>query len=187
MFHRLPQVNGLTQHVVDVLSEMPKDYWKNHMNDFAYFMGHLKAMLTLRNTESGWHRMNQARRILLIYLEQDKDWIRLISWSLNALDINHSEPQIKVEIENFEFKQITNFQAHVGNMILMARKGKFMNNFSDIIKDTEIHLSNMIGLFRRIVSYFAFDIMGSSTCSIKFLSIKKTTWIRNVQLYILFH
>ena len=104
----------------------------------------------LRGTLIGWHRINRVTRRSGGLLEQDKDWIKLLAWCRNALDINHSKPRFKVEIENFKIHPGNKFSNPRWRYDFSGKNGATQSNFSDIIIDMHIHLSNMLTFFEEL-------------------------------------
>jgi len=51
------------------------------------------------------------------FLEQNKDWIKLLAMYRNALDVNHSKPGFKVVIENFKLRAGNKFTNPCWHMI----------------------------------------------------------------------
>ncbi len=145
----LPQVNGLTQHVVTFLGNAKRFLEKSH-ELLCVFYGAPKSNANFEKYRS-WMAANESSKTeVRDLLELDKDWIRLIAWSRNALDINHSKPQFKVEIENFKIQAGNKFSGPRWKYDFSGKEGEVQDDFSDIIKDMDIHLSNMLAFFEEL-------------------------------------
>lgn len=145
----LPQVKNLAQHVVTFLGDAKRFLEKSH-ELLCIFYGAPKRGANFEKYRN-WMASNESSKAEVVdLLEQDKDWIRLIAWSRNALDINHSKPQFKIEIENFKIQAGNKFSIPRWKYDFSGKEGEVQNDFSDIIKDMDIHLSNMLTFFEEL-------------------------------------
>jgi hypothetical protein len=95
------------------------------------------------------HEASKADVIAL--LESDKDWIRLLAWYRNALDINHSRPGFEVVIENFKLCAGNKFTNPCWRYDFSGRKnGKVQDEPTDLINDMNTYIMNMLDFFEEL-------------------------------------
>jgi len=145
----LPQVNDLEGQVAIFLGNAKRYLEKTHELLCLFY----KASNNDANFEAyrAWTGKNMPDRNTIIeLLEQDKDWIQIIAWSRNALEINHSEPQFDVKIENFKLNPGNKFSSPRWKYDFSARQGPVHNDFSDILIDMDVYLSNLLTFFEEL-------------------------------------
>src|SRR3989304_8271311 len=146
---QLLQLEDLEQHVVAFLGNAKRLLETSHgliniFYDSPYCDSNFKSYREWMAKNKPDHE--NIRRLL----EQDKDWIQFISWSRNALDVNHSQPQFKVVIENFKLNKGNRFTSPTWRYDFTAKNGGVQNEPSDIIRDMNIHMNNMLTFFEEI-------------------------------------
>lgn len=146
---QLPQLEDLEQHVVAFLGNAKRFLETSHgliniFYDSPYFDSNFKSYREWMAKNKPDHE--NIRRLL----EQDKDWIQFISWSRNALDVNHSQPQFKVVIENFKLNKGNRFTSPSWRYDFTAKNGGVQNKPSDIIMDMNIYMNNMLTFFEEV-------------------------------------
>ena len=145
----LPQVNDLYQHGSSFLGNAKRFLEKSH-ELLCIFYGAPNAGANFR-TYREWMLSNaNDKNEINDLLEQDKDWIRLISWCRNALDINHSKNDFKLEIENFKMHPGNKFSPPCWRYDFTGEKGDIQEGYSDIIHDMNVHMSNMLTFFEEL-------------------------------------
>ena len=145
----LPQVNELHQRVFVFFGNAKRFLEKSH-ELLCIFYGAPKSGSKFKKYRD-WMVSNKPSKIeVRDLLEQDKDWIKLIASCRNALDINHSKPQFKVEIENFKMHAGNKFSNPRWKYDFSADNGEVQNNYSDVIKDMDVHLTNMLTFFEEL-------------------------------------
>ena len=90
-------------------------------------------------------------------LSQDQEWIRFISESRNALAINHARPNFVLEVRNFTLDAGNRFSAPTWRYDLSKRGGSVQDYWSDIAKDMDTHLHNMLTFFEELYILCALD------------------------------
>lgn len=145
----LPQINNLEQRVVSFLGNAKRFLEKSHEllsifyncdrlgSDFPQYRVQMKKNSSLK-TE------------VINLLEQDKNWIQRLALYRNALDINHSGPDFKVEIENFKFCVGNKFSSPSWKYDFTKKKGGVQECPSDLIRDIEVFLANMLSFFEEL-------------------------------------
>lgn len=147
--HKLPQVKDLEQHVGSFLGNAKRFLERSHkllciFYDSPYFESNFKFY-------RDWLAKNKPNNErLLQLLEKDKDWIQFISWSRNALDVNHSQSQFNVIIENFKLHKGNKFSIPSWRYDFTSKNGGIQKKPSGIIKDMDAHMNNMLTFFEEM-------------------------------------
>lgn len=146
---QLPQVEDLEQHVVSFLGYAKRFLEATHRL-LCIFYGSPDFTSNFKSYRD-WMAKNNHNDELIRILEQDKDWIKLIAWSRNALDANHSKPEFKVTIENFKLHKGNKFSSPSWHYDFRDKDKKYLQKeASDIIVDMDIYLTNMLTFFEEI-------------------------------------
>ncbi|MBA7535444.1 hypothetical protein ES705_27700 [subsurface metagenome] len=145
----LPQVEYLEQHVVAFLGHA-KRFLESSYGLLGIFYNSPSFESNFRSYREWMAKNKPDQKKIRHLLEQDKDWIQFISWSRNALDVNHSKPQFKVIIENFKIQKGNKFTNPCWRYDFRATNGGIQNEPSDIIRDMDIHMSNMLTFLEEV-------------------------------------
>ena len=145
----LPQVADLYHHVTSFLGNAKRFLEKTH-EILCIFYGAPNAEANF-NSYKTWMSKNFPQNLEVNnLLEQDEEWIRHIAWCRNALDINHSKPHFKVEIQNLKLHPGNKFSSPGWRYDFTGKgKGK-QDKFSDIIRDMDVYMSNMLMFFEEL-------------------------------------
>jgi hypothetical protein len=146
---QLPQVEDLEQHVVSFLGNAKRFLETSHgLINIFYGAPNFESNFKLYRE---WMAENKPdHENIRQLLEHDKDWIQFISWSRNALDVNHSQPRFRVIIENFKLHKGNKFTSPSWRYDFTAKKGGVQNKPSDIIRDMNIHMNSMLTFFEEL-------------------------------------
>lgn len=99
-----------------------------------------------------WMSKNKPDKANIIkMLKEDKDWIYQIASLRNAHEINHSEPQFEVEILNFKLNPGNKVSTPAWQYDFRARQGSIQTEFSDILTDMNVFLSNLLTFFEELL------------------------------------
>lgn len=112
------------------------------------------------------------KRRLIKMLDDDKDWIKQIALLRNAHEINHAEPQFDVEIVNFKLYPGNKFSNPGWRYDFSGRKGPVQVEFSDIVTDMNVYLSNLLTFFEE---FLIFCIVDNSDKNYNFKIYKQLT------------
>ncbi len=148
----LPQVNDLYQHVTSFLGNA-KRFLEKTYELLSVFYG-------APNTEANF----QAYRIWMLsnaperkeindLIEQDKAWVRHVAWCRNALDINHSKQHFRLEIQNFKLHPGNKFSTPSWRYDFTEKGGGTQEQFTDIIHDMDVYMSNMLTFFEELLLF----------------------------------
>lgn len=97
----LPQVKNLEERVVTFLGYGKRFLETSHELLCIFYGSDFKG--SKFHEYRKWMEENRPSKTEVItFLEQEKDWIKLLASYRNALDINHSKPGFEVIIENFK-------------------------------------------------------------------------------------
>jgi len=145
----LPQVADLYHHATSFLGNAKRFLEKTH-ELLCIFYGAPNAEANF-NTYKTWMSKNSPKSLEVnCLLEKDKEWIRHIAWCRNALDINHSKPHFKVDIQNLKLHPGNKFSSP-GWRYDFTEKGKGkQDEFTDMIRDMDIYMSNMLTFFEEL-------------------------------------
>lgn len=139
----LPQVADLEQRVVSFLGNGKRFLEKTHeLLCIFYDCPHLDSNFTAYREWMTKHEPNRNEVIQL--LAQNEDWIKMIAWYRNALDINHAKPGFIVTISNFKIHAGNKFSNPCWQFDFQGKGGDTQNNPSDLIKDMSVFLTNML-------------------------------------------
>jgi len=83
-------------------------------------------------------------------LAKDQEWIRFIAESRNALPINHARAHFILEVRNFSLEPANKFSAPSWCYDLSERGGSVQGYWSDIVRDMDTHLHNMLTFFEEL-------------------------------------
>lgn len=145
----LPQVANLEQSVESFLGNAKRflEFTYALLNKFYGTPNYEANFSSYRN----WMMENKPECTKIIdALEQDKEWVQFISWSRNALDINHSRDGFKVTIENFKLYKGNKFSSPSWQYDFTERNGKKQKEPSDITVDMNIYMHNMTTFFEEL-------------------------------------
>lgn len=83
-------------------------------------------------------------------LSGDQEWIRFVAESRNALSVNHARPKFVLEVQNFTLRPGNKVSAPSWRYDLSERGGPVQDYWSDIVKDMDTHLHNMLTFFEEL-------------------------------------
>jgi hypothetical protein len=89
-------------------------------------------------------------RAVLTLLDGDKDWIRFIAEARNALSVNHARQNFILEVQNFKLQPGNKFSGPSWRHDLSDRGGPVQEYWSDIIKDMDTHMHNMLTFLEEV-------------------------------------
>ncbi|MGA2526513.1 MAG: hypothetical protein ABSF79_07850 [Smithellaceae bacterium] len=99
-----------------------------------------------------WLTKNKPdKKEIIELLEKDKDWIKQLSFMRNAHDINHAEANFNLEIVNFKLYPGNKFSSPGWRFDFSGRQGSKQANFSDIVTNMDIHISNLLTFFEELL------------------------------------
>jgi len=146
----LPQVNNLEQRVVTFLGNGKRFLEKSH-ELLCIFYGSDFGDSNFEAYRDWMAKHKPSETEIITFLEQEKDWIQLLAWRRNALDINHSRSGFKVIIENFKLRAGNKFTNPCWQYDFSNKKnGKAQNKPSDLIRDMEVSIMNMLDFFEKL-------------------------------------
>jgi hypothetical protein len=87
---------------------------------------------------------------VLTLLAGDKDWIRFIAEARNALSVNHARQNFVLEVQNFKLQPGNKFSGPSWRHDLSDRGGPVQEYWSDIIKDMNTHMHNMLTFLEEV-------------------------------------
>jgi len=166
----LPQVTDLDQHITSFLGNAKRFLEKTH-ELLCLFYDTPNAEANFQSYRA-WMLANASEsKEVNDLLEQDKEWIRHIAWCRNALDINHSKTHFKLEIQNFKLHPGNKFSSPSWRYDFAEKGGVTQEEFTDIIHDMDVHMSNMLMFFEEL---FLFCIKDNWDTRFNFGLFKKT-------------
>jgi hypothetical protein len=152
----LPQVEDLEGKVAIFLGNAKRFLEKTHEFLSIFYM--------TPNTGSNfkayreWVEKNMPeKRDLIKMLEDDKDWIKQIASLRNAHEINHAEPQFDVKIVNFKLYPENKFANPGWRYDFSGKQGPVQAEFSDIVTDMNVYLSNLLTFFEELLIFCIMD------------------------------
>ena len=145
----LPQVDDLEQRVVTFLGNAKRFLEKAHeLLCVFYNTPHLDSNFEAYRK---WMTKNEpTRNDVIQLLEQDKDWIKLLAWYRNALDINHAKQGFSVSISNFKMHAGNKFSNPCWQFDFQGKGGDAQESPSDLIKDMSAFLGNLLPFFEAL-------------------------------------
>ncbi len=165
----LPQVEDLKGSVAIFLGNAKRFLEKTH-EYLCLFYG-------APNSGSGfqayreWLTKNKTdKQGLIKLLENDKDWIRQIAFLRNTHEMNHAEQNFNLEIVNFKLYPGNKCSTPGWRYDFSREQGEVQNEFSDIVTDMGIHLTNLLTFFEELL---ILCIMDSSDKNYKYEIYKK--------------
>ena len=166
----LPQIEGLENHVAVFLGNAKRFLEKTH-EFLCLFYGAPDSGSNFQ-TYREWLAKNKANKQDLIkLLEDDKNWIKQISLMRNAHEINHAKPDFNVEITNFKINPGNKCSTPGWRFDFSGQQGATQMDYSDIVTDMNIHLTNLLTVFEELL---LICIMDCSDSNYKFKMYKKT-------------
>lgn len=146
----LPQVEHL-EDTVGIFLNNAKRFLEKTYEFLAIFYKAPKSNSNFKSYRE-WLTKNEPLKIkLLELLNDDKDWIQQISDLRNSHDINHAQNNFNVEILNFKLHPDNKCSAPSWRFDFSEKKRQKQNEFSDIITDMNIHISNLLTFFEELV------------------------------------
>ena len=142
----LPQVDNLEQRVVTFLGNGKRFLEKTH-ELLCIFYGSAQHESNFKAYRDWMTKHEPTRNEIIQLLEQNKDWIRMLAWYRNALDINHAKPGFIVTISNFKIHAGNKFSNPCWQFDFQGKGGDTQKNPSDLIKDMSAFLANMLAFF----------------------------------------
>jgi hypothetical protein len=146
----LPQVDDLEGKVAIFLGNAKRFLEKTH--EFLCLFYNAPNSGSNFQTYREWMAKNKPDKANIIkMLEEDKDWINQIASLRNAHEINHSKPQFDVEIMNFKLNPGNKGSTPGWKYDFRARQGSIQTEFSDILTDMNVYLSNLLTFFEELL------------------------------------
>jgi hypothetical protein len=145
----LPQVPELEERVGSFLGSGKRCLEKTHAL-LGIFYGSPDHGANFRSYRE-WMAANRSNsQTVLKLLDDDKDWIRFIAEARNALPVNHAREKFMLEIQNFKLQPGNKFSGPSWRYDLSDRGGPVQEYWSDIIKDMDTHMHNMLTFLEEI-------------------------------------
>jgi hypothetical protein len=145
----LPQVAELEERVGSFLGSAKRCLEKTHalLGTFYACPDHGPNFRAYRE----WMAANcSSSEAVLTLLDSDKDWIRFIAEARNALSVNHARQNFILEVQNFKLQPGNKFSGPSWRHDLSDRGGPVQEYWSDIIKDMDTHMHNMLTFLEEI-------------------------------------
>lgn len=139
----LPQVAELEERVASFLGSGKRCLEKTHalLSIFYDCPDHGGNFRAYRE----WMEANRGgSESVLTLLNSDRDWLRFIAESRNALSVNHARQNFIVEVQNFKLQPGNKFSGPSWRYDLSGRGGPVQEYWSDILKDMDTHMHNML-------------------------------------------
>ncbi|MCP4613976.1 MAG: hypothetical protein GY845_35260 [Planctomycetes bacterium] len=152
----LPQIEDLEGKVAIFLGNAKRFLEKTH-ELLSIFYGTPKSGSNFKAYRE-WLTKEMPEKLKLIrMLDNDKDWIQHIASLRNAHEINHAEPKYDVEITNFRLNPGNKFSNPGWRYDFSGRKGSVQKEFSDIITDMNVYLSNLLTFSEDLLMFCIID------------------------------
>lgn len=145
----LPQVENLEQRVVTFLGNGKRFLEKAH-ELLCIFYGSAQHYSNFKTYRDWMKKHEPTRNDVIQLLEQNKDWIKMLAWYRNALDINHAKPGFSVTISNFKMHAGNKFSNPCWQFDFQGKGGNAQDDPSDLIKDMSSFLTNMLEFFEAL-------------------------------------
>ena len=145
----LPQVADLEERVGSFLGSAKRFLEKAHslLSIFYGSPDHGSNFKAYRE----WISANRSTSEKVVdLLAKDQEWIRFIAESRNALPINHARAHFILEVRNFSLEPANKFSAPSWCYDLSERGGSVQGYWSDIVRDMDTHLHNMLTFFEEL-------------------------------------
>jgi hypothetical protein len=98
-----------------------------------------------------WMAANRSSsEAVLTLLDSDKDWIRFIAEARNALSVNHARQEFVLGVQNFKLQPGNKFSGPSWRYDLSDRGGPVQEYWSDIIKDMDTHMHNLLTFLEEV-------------------------------------
>lgn len=152
----LPQVADLEERVSTFLGGAKRFLEKAHLLICTFYGSpdHGSNFSAYRE----WIAANRSSADKVVnLLVQDQEWIRFISESRNALAVNHARQNFIVEVRNFTLEPGNKFSPPSWCYDLSERGGPVQTYWSDIVKDMDTHLHNMLTFLEELYILCALD------------------------------
>ena len=145
----LPQVAELEERVGSFLGSAKRCLEKTHalLCTFYECPDHRSNFQAYREWMAG-NRSSSAAVVRL--LDGDKDWIRFIAEARNALSVNHARQNFILEVQNFMLQPGNKFSGPSWRHDLSDRRGPVQEYWSDIIKDMDTHMHNLLTFLEEV-------------------------------------
>ncbi len=146
----LPQVEGLENDVAVFLGNAKRFLEKTH--EFLCLFYDAPNSGSNFKAYREWLAKNKSnKQDLLKLLEGDKNWIKQIAFMRNAHEINHAEQDFNVEIVNFKLNPGNKCSTPGWRFDFSGRQGATQMEFSDIVTDMDIYLTNLLTFFEELL------------------------------------
>jgi len=145
----LPQVAELEERVGSFLGSAKRCLEKTHalLGTFYDCPDHGPNFQAYRK----WMAANRSSsEAVLTLLDGDRDWIRFIAEARNALSVNHARQNFILEVQNFKLQPGNKFSGPSWRHDLSDRGGPVQEYWSDIIKDMDTHMHNMLTFLEEV-------------------------------------
>lgn len=145
----LPQVAELEERVGSFLGSAKRCLEKTHalLGTFYDCPDHGPNFQAYRE----WMAANcSSSEAVMTLLDGDKDWIRFIAEARNALSVNHARQNFILEVQNFKLQSGNKFSGPSWRHDLSDRGGPVQEYWSDIIKDMDTHMHNMLTFLEEV-------------------------------------
>jgi hypothetical protein len=144
-----PQITELEERVGSFLGSAKRCLEKTHALLGAFYdcPDHGSNFQAYRE----WMAANRSgSEAVLRLLDDNKDWIRFIAEARNALSVNHARQNFILEVQNFKLQPGNKFSGPSWRHDLSDRGGPVQGYWSDIIKDMDTHMHNMITFLEEV-------------------------------------
>ncbi len=145
----LPQIENLDQHVGAFLGNGKRFLEKSH-ELLCIFYGCTCFSSDFPAYRSWMTKNKKDRTEIITFLKQEKDWIELLAWYRNALDINHSRAGFEVIVENFKLRAGNKFTGPCWKYDFSHRNDKVQDEPHDLIHGMDVFINNMLTFFEEL-------------------------------------
>ncbi len=146
----LPQVKNLEQRVGTFLGNGKRFIEKSH-ELLCIFYGCTFNAADFPAYRHWMVKNKPSKTEIATILGQDKDWIQLLAWYRNAHDINHSQPNFNLVVENFKLRAGNKFTNPCWQYDFSGKKnGSTQGEPSDLISGMDVFITNMLEFFEEL-------------------------------------
>lgn len=146
----LPQVKDIEQRVVAFLGNGKRLLEKSHRL-LCIFYGVDYKNSNFQAYRDWMLKHKPSKKDIIALLNSNKDWIQLLAWYRNALDINHSKHSFKVVIENFKLRAGNKFTNPCWQYDFSDKEnGKIQDKPHDLVGDMNMFIVNMFTFFEEL-------------------------------------
>jgi len=139
----LPQVEDLDDRVASFLGGAKRFLEKAHFLLAVFYDAPQQG--SNFKAYRDWMSANRSNSTKVVeLLRGDREWIRFLAESRNALGVNHSRANFVMEVQNFALQPGNKILPPSWRYDLSERGGPTQQYWSDIVTDMHTHLSNML-------------------------------------------